>query len=205
MSTRRGLAMDIGGPYLLRAVIAMRPNRWRLKHLTLSKVIENRDDQVEDNWQMEVLPEVMTKDAATLTSDEQARIRDLFYSLTNMTVPALSQWARDPRIVDGTGKRPRDIMSTRLHLRELVNILSSTRHDGWGWTPRNYDSARRSIFVIQNLFSPRYVDYQVYVTLKNFGHDWTRAFGRSRKRRLPRLVQLEAQLAKVRLGNAGRH
>jgi hypothetical protein len=197
------MAMSIGGPHLLREVIAMQPNRWRLRHLTLARVVDHKLDEVLTRFQKEPVPEVMSKDASSLTRDEKTHIRTLFYSLVNMPPVALRRWLKDPRMVDGVGQRHFDDIRGRQHLRELI-VLKAGRADDTAWTNRDYDTARKSIFVIQNLFSPRFIDYPTWATLLTYGHDWTRAFGWTFRRSLPRLVQLEAVLATVRHGITGK-
>ena len=204
------MALKIGGYFLLRAILRAHINAFRrrlsdpmagnpeVKDLTTEQANAMRLEWSQnDHFQMDQLPRVMTAPVEELTDSERAWIRGRFYDFVNMPLTTLNRWLRDPLVEDGTDKRLYQAgLRARQHIRNLSYMKASTRRDGHGWRPRDYDTARRSIFVVQNLLRPRIIDYPTWVLLQNFGHDWTRTFTMRPQRRLPMAVEEQIKAAR---------
>ena len=206
---RRSMALKVGGYFLLRAILRSRRNAFRrrlpelpvgalgVKDLTPEQANALHLDWNEnDRFQTEDLADVMTAPVEELSDSERAWIRGRFYHFVNMPLTVMTRWTRDPLVADGTDKKFHSPLRAKLHLRNLEHMKAGTRRDGHGWRPRDYDTARRSIFVVQSLLNPRVIDYQTWVILQNFGHDWTRTFTMRPQRRLP--ITLERQIQDAR-------
>lgn len=207
---RRHMAMQLGGRFLLQAILRHYPEmRYRLRRRLTREEVERYKlaEQKVTKWLNEELPSFMTKEARELSEGEKFLIRDAFYDCVNMTATTLGKWNRDPRVADGAATNPvlrrhANLLAHR-QLRELITLRGSARKSGVGWTDHFYDVARKSIFVIQNVFHRYFLDYESWILLRNFGRDWARPIGVWRLRRLPPLVELEAQLALVRYRKPG--
>lgn len=208
---RRQMAMQIGGRFLVQSILRRYPEARYIhrKRLTREQVERFRlAEQQINQWLHEELPSFMSKDAAELTDNEKYLIRDAFYESVNMPSVALAKWYKDPRVADGVTRNRAIVRHALLvahrQIRDLIELRSHARRNGTGWTTRHYDVARRSIFVVQNLFHIRFIDYESWVILRNYGRDWGRPIlGRRFMRKLPSLVELEAELALVRPRNPG--
>ncbi len=206
-STRRSLAMKLGGRWLLQVFLRGFPTIYKpFYRQTHEQVIQRRLSESEFNeFADEPLSEIMSKPAKDLSKAERMYLREAFYDKANMTVPALRRWLYDPRLNDGVDRaRPYWRVQARAHLRALIFLRSTTRKDGAGWIDSDYDTARRSIFVIENLFHPRHVDYQTWAVLQIYGRDWGRPTLYEPGRRLPLFVQMEAEMARLKLRFSGR-
>ncbi len=208
---RRQMALQIGGRFLLKAILRRFPdavNRFR-RRLTTEEVNRYQlADHEADAFLAEELPSFMTKEASDLTEAERFMVREAFYEAVNMTAVTLTRWFRDPRVLDGIPQtfplRQPARSAARRHIRELTLLQAGGRRSGIGWQLHHYDIARKSIFVVQNLYRVNFVDYDTWVILRNFGRDWGRPAGQRRFfRRLPPLVALEAQLALIRYRKPG--
>jgi hypothetical protein len=209
---RRQMALKSGGPFLLQAILRVQRNAFRrrlpelsfgtlgVKDLTpeQSKALHLEWNK-HDRFQTEKLPSAMTDPVEELSDSEKAWIRGRFYHLVNMPLSVMRRWTRDPLVVDGAD--PRYPQRAKRHLRSLEYMKATTRRDGRGWRPRDYDTARRSIFVVQNLLHPRAIDYPTWTILQNFGHDWTRTFTMMPQRRLPKKLEQQIHAARFTLKN----
>lgn len=208
---RRQMAVKIGGQFLLRAILRAHLNSYRRRlpdHLAGNPVVKDLTPEqtnalrlewteADSHFQSDQLPRVMTAPIEELSDSEKAWIRGRFYDFVNMPMTTLSRWLHDPLVEDGVNKKLYHAgLVARQHLRNLVFMKASTRRDGHGWRPRDYDTARRSIFVVQNLLRPRIIDYPTWVLLQNFGHDWTRTFTMRPQRRLPMAVEDQIKAAR---------
>lgn len=201
---RRQMAIRIGGHHLLRAILRSRANRYRrrlpelpVQDLTTEDAKALRLEWANhDSFQEEELPHVMWAKPADLSDSEKAWIRGRFYNLVNMPITVLNRWKDDVLVQDGTDKKYRSPYRARRHLRSLHYLKASTTPDGSGWRLQDYDTARRSIFVVQNLLHPRLLDYETWALLRNYGHDWTRNFSSRIQRKLPRKVEQQIRAAR---------
>jgi hypothetical protein len=205
MASRRDMAMDIGGRWLLQSMMRQWPGRYRRHRETREQVTDRRvADLDHSDFADTELPEIMTKGAESLSDDEKKVIREAYYDNANMTVPALRRWLYDPRLTDAVNPVKRFwVIRARAHLRSLIYLRAIARFDGHGWGEEQYNVARKSIFVIETLYHPRKIDYETWVVLQTYGRDWARPTRYEPFRRLPPLVQLEAELARVRHAISG--
>ncbi len=206
---RRSMALKIGGPFLLHAILRARLNAYRrqlpelpvgalgVRDLTPEQARHLHLEWNEnDRFQRESLSHAMSAPVEELSDSERAWIRGRFYHFVNMPTSVLRKWTRDPLTASGADRRYGAARIARQHLRSLEYMKATTRRDGHGWRPRDYDTARRSIFVVQHLLHPRIIDFPTWAILQNYGHDWTRTFTMRPQRRLPK--KLEWQIAAVR-------
>lgn len=206
---RRQMAIRIGGQHLLRAILRSRANKYRrrLPELPVG-TLDVQDLTPEDakalrlewasndSFQDEQLPHVMWAEPSELSDSEKAWIRGRFYNFVNMPLTVLRRWKDDVLVQDGTDKKYRSPYRARRNLRSLHFLKASTTPDGSGWRPQDYDTARRSIFVVQNLLHPRLLDYETWALLRNFGHDWVRNFSSRLQRKLPKKVEQQIRAAR---------
>lgn len=150
------------------------------------------------------VPEYITKPVSDLSDDEKKLIRVEFHKHANMPTSLLYKWLKDPRVRDGCGRRPFEVVNQRRRIIEIIYLKSSTRIDGSGWTPRRYETARECIFIYQTMFNQKVIDYTLWAILRNFGLDWGRRtpFGWSKV--LPKSVRLAALLALARYQKPGK-
>lgn len=197
MTTRRQLALKLGGRHLVRMLLRRYPTRFRPSRETLQQVEQQRLAELESEFLNAEVPRWMLVDPTELTDDEKAFIRDRFYVHVNMTAPMLRAWTYDPRLHDGLNpyRKGWEARATRLRLRQLSHLRITGRPDGMGWSTADYNAARPCIFVVESLLHPHYIDYRTWVVLRNFGRDWAYPTRQQPRRRLPRDVELEAQLA----------
>lgn len=203
--------MQIGGRFLLRAILRRYPSDPSYlfrKRLTREQVERYRLSENErDEFLAQELPDFMTAPVADLTDEQKQTVRNLFYENTNMNSASLRRWMGDPRVGDGVSQdhvlRRHQLRAVKRQLAGLLQLQAQGGAGGEGWSDTNYKIARKSIFVSQNLFNRRFIDYETWVILMNYGRDWEKPLGYYRLRRLPPLVELEAQLALLRHKNPG--
>ncbi len=206
---RRQKALRIGGVFLLRVMLRQFPQeRYSFRHrLTRQQVEQYRlVEQQRIAFLDEDVSELLTKDPELFTEDEKAALRAEFYGAVNMNTAAIARWIRDPRVRDGVAdyRAPFFMRQVRQRLRELANLRFTANMDGTGWTLRHYRTAQDATFVITNIFHPWKVDYETWVVLRNFGRDWAKPTRLQPSRKLPPLVELEAELAKLMFENSGK-
>ena len=160
---------------------------------------------LKDPYQDEEVPEYLVKNPEDLTDDDKRVLREQFYAYCNMPASVISRWLKDPRIIDGSGKKNFDVLRTTKRLHALAFIKTTADRYGRNWNPYYYKVAQDCVFVFQNLFQPRKVDYTNWAILRNFGLDWTRPTKNSSARVLPMRVKLLARLALAKYQISGRH
>jgi len=210
MASRRAYALHLGGKFMLLNVARMHVR----KHDPVSKPPPSmremfRSDvwerlSLKDPYQDEEVPDYVSKKPEDLTEEEKYAIRQQFYAYCNMPSSVLSRWLKDPRIADGCGNKPFDVLRTTKRLHALAFIKVSADRYGRNWNSYYYKVAQECVFVFQNLFQPRTVDYVNWALLRNFGLDWARPTKNQPVRSLPTRVKLAAQLALVRYQISGR-
>ena len=194
---RGALARKIGGYWLVAQMVRAHGFHpyYRPRFMKTSEALARQYSGVEDKYLLEQVPELLTKDPAFLSEDERRFLRAQFTDMVNMPHNLVRSWIRDPRLADGVGKQRFERLKAKLHLLEIEKIQRKNPTSGTSWSNRDYRSAQRSVFVIKNLFNPNYVDYSLWVTMRNYGRSWERPFGMRRMRSLPAKVSMDADLA----------
>jgi hypothetical protein len=206
---RREKAMRIGGVFLVRVMLRQFPQeRYSFRHRLTREEVERYKlvEQTRNSFLEETVSSLLTKDPSEMGSEELSLLREEFYRSVNMNGAHIRRWIADPRIVDGVGPFRKEAQAriVRQRLRQLVSLLFTANRDGSGWTLKHYKVAQDAAFVVNNIFHPWKVDYETWVVLRNFGRDWARPTRLQPSRKLPPLVELEAELSKLRFEKTGK-
>lgn len=185
-------AYQLGGRFLVLNLSRVIAYTSRYEDRLVSLLEAREEPGLEESLSGVKLDTLFSKAITTLTAAEKTLIREEFYASCNMPIVYLSRWLQDPRVVDGCAGRPFEVARAKQRIAEILRLRISARPDGAGWSTRLYKTARECVFIYRSFLKEMPIDYNIWVLLRNFGHDWARPSAAAPARSLPIAVTQQA-------------